>query len=355
MGVILLGVASVAVADSRVKFTGNFETGEVQPKRDSHDGFFVKTLPNPQSKVSEVSITSGGAGPRSGLDTRVVATDAVDNQIVRPRSGRYFLRSAIYRDKDYSEFKGNGGKNKPRSSIGINAHKFDYDTEGYLGFSIFVPKKFENETGRKGEQGKSMVLTVGAPGAETFYNLNIWVPPAGSEAHWYLRLQLNPHSVKETHPATRIENIDLGSVRPDRGMWTDFVVRFRSNPFSRDTNPARQGINGAQDKRFQGNKGILQVWKAEGSPDRAGNRSMVLKVNKVNTPVGLVPHKRWKLDTSFRIYKHGWHHQPTSVRGPVWLGFDEIRLGLTGRDGTRFEDVHPTGRSCTHKCPRSAS
>jgi hypothetical protein len=146
----------------------------------------------------------------------------------------------------------------------------------------------------------------------------------------------------------------MGPVEPDKGKWTDFVIRFRSNPFSRTVNPAKLGISNAKDQTFEGNKGILQVWKAEGPVDARGNREMALKVNKLNTPVGLVPHKSWQLDQSFRIYKHGWHQQPTSVKGPVWFGFDEIRFGLVNRDGTAYSDVHPAGLACTDRCPKDS-
>lgn len=343
-------VGAAYAADSRLQFKGDFETGLIQPKRETHDGFFVKTLPHPQGSTTEVSIARGGGGPDSGLDTRVVRSDRVGSETVQPRRGDYFVRSAVYRDKDYSRFKGNSGKNKPRSNIGMNGHDFDYDTEGYVGFSIYVPKNFENEVGKKGEQGKSMLLTIGAPSAETFFNLNVWVPTNDSEAHWFIRTNLNDQSVTEMHKGTVTQDIDLGKVAADKGKWTDFVVRFRSNPFSRDTNPAQKGINGAMNRMFEGNKGILQVWKAEGGEDSKGNRRMSLVLNKVNEPVGLVPHNSWQLDSSFRIYKHGWHLQPSSVKGPVWFGFDEIRFGLTGRDGTTYADVHPANLSCTDGC-----
>ncbi len=75
---------------------------------------------------------------------------------------------------------------------------------------------------------------------------------------------------------------------PDLGKWTDFVIRFRVNPFSVATNPAKAGIPDSIDQVFEGNKGIFQLWKSEGNVDGQGNRKMVLKIDKVNTPVGLV-------------------------------------------------------------------
>ena len=138
--------------------------------------------------------------------------------------------------------------------------------------------------------------------------------------------------------------IDLGPVSADKGKWTDFVFRYRFNPFSVATNPAAVGIPNSKNQLYQGNEGILQVWKAEGPIDLGGNREMVLKVDKVNTPVGLVPHATDKIKHLWRIYKYGWiAKNPTTLTHSVWFGFDEIRQGLVDRDGTSFGDVAPTG------------
>ncbi len=137
---------------------------------------------------------------------------------------------------------------------------------------------------------------------------------------------------------------------PDLGKWTDFVVRYRANPFSTTTNPATAGIPGSKNQTYAGNKGILQVWKAEGPVGASGNRTMVRKFSKVNAPVGLVPHKSDRLMHTWRIYKYGWKRFPTHVKGPIWIGFDEIRTGLVGRDGTTYADVNPSGASCSSDC-----
>lgn len=356
---LLVGIVTVNIAhaDRNLHFSGDFETGEVQPNGSLIDGFFVKTLPHPQGGVDQFVVSNGGAGPDSNLDTRVVPSETVGSQFVRPRKGNFFMRSAIYFDKDYSGFRGNGGDNKPRTNIIFKDAntEFDYDVEGYTGFSIYLPENLENETGKKGVNGKNMLMNITAPGAEELFTLNYWVPTenegGGNDAHWWIRLGHSTTSTKRDQH----ETIDLGSVVADKGKWTDFVIRFRSNPFSVDTNPFEAGVPNGKDQLYKGNKGILQIWKAEGPVDGFGNRQMVLKVNKVNTPVGLVPHKDWKLGHSFRQYKHGWHHQPTSVSGPVWIGFDEIRFGLSDRDGTQYSDVHPSQLACSDSCPQGGS
>ncbi len=356
---LLVGIVAVNLcyAERNVYFTGDFETGEIQKNGAIVDGFFVKTLPHPQGDVTQYVVNNGGAGPDSNLDTRVMSSELVGSELVKPRKGNYFIRSAIYYDKKYDGFIGNSEKNKPRTLIIIMQDhlKFDYDVEAYTGFSIYLPESLENETGKTGEQGKNQLMTVTAPGAAEFFTLNYWVPTSseggGKDAHWWIRLN---HSTTSTD-RDRTENIDLGSVVADKGKWTDFVIRWRSNPFSVDTNPYKSGVPNAKDMMYQGNKGIFQVWKAEGPVNSAGDRRLVLKVDKVNRPVGLVPHKDWKLGHSFRQYKHGWHQQPTSVAGPVWIGFDEIRFGLAGRDGTTYRDVHPVQAACTNSCPSGSS
>jgi len=356
VGILMLAgmaAANVAHAQQSVHFVGDFETGAVQRHGDGRDGFFIKTLPNPQGLIGEIMITAGGAGPDSNLDTRVVSSESVGGELVKPRKGSYFLRSAIYFDKNYDGFSGSGGVNKPRTSISIfkEGELFDYDVEGYTGFSIYLPKNLENETGTRGQMGKNQLMSVAAPGAADAFSLNYWVPSlkegGGNDAHWWINLN---HSTTSTD-VYDFEYIDLGTVVPDKGKWTDFVIRWRANPFTVDTNPYKAGIPNAKDKLYRGNRGILQVWKAQGAVDSNGNRKMVLVLDRVNSPVGQVPHKDWKLRHHFRQYKHHWHRAPTSVKGPVWIGFDEIRFGLVARDTTAYSDVHASALACTDSCP----
>lgn len=349
---LLLVIALRANADDNVRFHGTFESGQLQSAGSANDGFFVQTLPDPQNGVDYVNIGTGGAGPNSGLDTRVVASENLGQETVFPRRGKYFLRSAIYYDKEYSRMphNTNTGRNKPRSTIamGHDDLRYDFDEEGYIGFSIYTPLSYEHETATKGHQGSAMLLSVNTTPDSSQIILTQFVDQSHDKAHWWLMYNVNDSSHLEGNSERWV---DLGPVDPDIGKWTDFVIRFRLNPFSVRTNPALSGIPEAKNQYYAGNKGILQVWKAEGDPGRDGNRSMVLKLDKVNTPIGLVPHEQDKVLHSFRIYKYGWHYNDTNVKGPVWFGFDEIRFGLVNRDGTGYSDVHPAGLACTDRCP----
>jgi hypothetical protein len=346
----LLAAGTAVSEDAKVHFVGSFESGRIGSNGTTRDGFYLATVPNPQSGSTALLSGDSEFGPSSNADTRVVRSEDIGGQTVLPRKGQYFLRTEVYRDKNYMVLN-DWVKNKPRSKIYLthDAHRIGFDKEGYAGFSIFVPRNFENELGVRDHRGDAMLFEMCTDSSRTLVNLGVWVQSPATEAHWFLRTWTSSTSIREDNNS-KMEMIDLGPVSADKGKWTDFVFRYRYNPFTVDTNPAQKGIDGAANQLFQGNRGILQVWKAEGAVDGDGNRDMVLKVNKVNVPVGLVPTKENNIKHLWRIYKYGWLSNPTTLTHPVWFGFDEIRQGLVERDGTTFADVAPAGAECTSGC-----
>ena len=353
--ILLLGFAlsSQAVADDqKLHFIGDFESGRILSKDSRHDGFFIETLPNPQSGAETLHSGDSDFSQLTKSDTRVVTSEAIGGETVKPRKGQYFLRTEVFRDKNYLDLN-NYAKNRPRSKIYMsdNSHRIDFDKEGYVGFSIYVPRNFENELGVRDHRGDSMVFDMGTDSSRTLMNMGVWVQKPAIEAHWFIRTWTNDSSTGEDGASVKF--IDLGPVRPDIGKWTDFVIRYRFNPFTVDTNPAAKGIPDSNNQNYQGNKGILQVWKAEGESGQDGNRSMALKIDKVDSPLGLVPHASDKIKHLWRIYKYGWTSNPTTLTHPVWFGFDEIRQGLVERDGTSFADVAPAGVPCASGCVAS--
>ena len=346
---VVLGLAVSGIAEARnVHFTGDFESGQIQNKSSTKDGFFVHTLPKAQPGTQSVSSPDSTFAAGTNMDTMVVTSEVVGGETVTPRKGGYFLRSALYYDKNYAGL--NDGLNKPRSKIYMSdpVHRIDHDTEGFVGFSIYTPKNFESELGIKGTAGATMLFVINSTASRSHVQLYQYAASSDAEAHWYLLYHVNAKSTNED--GSSIKAIDLGPVSADVGKWTDFVIRYRFNPFSTATNPAAIGIPNSVNKTYQGNKGILQVWKSVGSVNGSGNRNLSLEVDQVNVPIGLVPHATDKLIHYWRIYKYGWHNNPTTVQGPVWYGFDEIRQGLVARDGTGFADVNPSGLSCTVGC-----
>ena len=354
MAHILLGItlSGTATAQQDLAFVGDFESGEIRPTEQKHDGFLIRTLPQPQAGSEIAASGSGGFGPNAAADTRVVHSEIVGTESVTPRKGAYFARSALYYKKNYLGLNADAGLDKPRSDLALTnpTHRFDYDVEGYLGFSIYVPLNYEHETGTKDTPGATQLLSVKEPQSASrgFFVLEQYVPSGGTQARWFFRFSTNATSTFQEGGV--ITKFDLGPVDNDRGKWTDFVIRFRENPFSVDTNPHARGIAGSKDQLYKGNRGIMQVWKAEGPVDGSGNRRMVSKVNVINKPLGLVPHATDLRSISLRIYKYGWKKNPTDVIGPVWFGFDEIRVGFSS-DGAKYSDVNPSGLACTDACP----
>jgi hypothetical protein len=331
-------------------FVADLESGQIQRASQDKDGFFVKTLPDPQSGTDSISSGSGGFGPDSKIDTRVVHSEVVGSETVKPRAGNYFLRSALHYNKSYFGLNSESGQDNPRTGMAMSdpSHRFDYDTEGFLGFSLYVPLNYEHETGSYDRPGAIQLLSIKGPNNanRVLLFLEQSVPRGSKRARWFLGYSKNDSSTSDDGAFTRV---DLGPVEGDIGKWTDFVIRFRENPFSVQTNPAQKGIANARNQVYEGNKGVLQVWKSEGPTDDEGNRRMELKIDKVNTPIGLVPHATERRVVNFRTYKFGWKKNPTTVKGPIWFGFDEIRLGFV-KDGAGYPDVDPSRQSCLENC-----
>ncbi|MEX2123305.1 MAG: heparin lyase I family protein [Woeseia sp.] len=347
-------LSAAAFANEKVLHTVSFESGRIQENSEFLDAGFIQTLPNPQIGDEAIKTGKGGCGPDSNCDMRVVRSEFVAGQTVKPRAGEYFLRMQLDKKKDYTGL--NVGLSKPRTSLnfGNDVYRFDHDVEEWIGFSVFLPNDYEHETENVG-----LILSeITTDSSAQFLKLLVGSRNGDKESHWYFNYRTSNSSVTNGNETV----VDLGSIEPDKGKWTDFVLRVRSNPFSVDTNPAASGIRNAKDRMYKGNKGIIQVWKAAGPVmDKMGNRKMVNKIDEVNKPVGLVPgatQGESKIAHSIRAYKPGWqghNNASTSVVGPIWIAWDEVRFGEAARHGTGYEDVHPTGAACTDRCPEGSA
>lgn len=347
---IALAMSSGAIAQTLNSLS--FESGSIQPNDGSTDSGFIMTLPDPQFGNEAITSGDGGCGPTSNCDMRVVRSETVAGQQVRPRSGNYFLRMVLDKSKDYTEL--NNGLEKPRNQLAFRSDKYllEHDTEAWIGFSVFVPNNFEHDT----ENGGLILSEISVDSSAQFLKLRIGKKGNSDESHWLFHYYTSDSDVAKGNRTI----VDLGSIGADKGKWTDFVIRVRSNPFDVATNPVKRGIANAKDRQYPGNKGILQVWKATGSADSQGNRRMQNFINKVNTPIGLVPgvvQGKDKIGYSIRAYKPWWqgnNGSSTSVKGPIWIGWDEVRFGEAARHGSDYASVHPTGQACTDKCPGSS-
>lgn len=326
-------VSILASSTRDVWFTGAFESGQVLDYTGQTDGFYLGTLPEPQTGNTAYFTSTGGAGPSSALDTKVVASESWGGATVTPRDGSYFLRSAIYKTKDYTDSRLSSGDDRPRSICYMthSSNLLDWDTEAYFGMSVYLPANMEHDTATKNEAAEVVLLALN-PNSPSNSHLGFKYYVGGTDAvsRWAIRYYVGASSVSES--AATSTTVNLGLVTADIGKWTDWVFRIRCNPFTTTTNPASLGISGAKNQTYLGNKGILEVWKNG------------LKVfSRVNLPMGLVPWATRDLSWQPRLYKSNWKLFPTSVVGPVYCGFDSIRYGQVTRDGTSFADVNPAG------------
>jgi hypothetical protein len=348
---ILLGtvLSSAAFAQRSVFFNGGFETGRIQSNDSSEDGFYIQTLPTKQVG-SEIFGSGGGCcTSTSAIDTRVVASrippvtgnGKPTEVVVLPRRGKYFLESSLHYEKDYTGL--NGGKPKARSKMPPGKHLLDYDVETYTGFSIYLPSNLEIEKQAK----RTVLLGILPQASSTLMSIELSAPEVGA-SRWAMLSRLNDGSITEGGATPR--HHDLGAISADLGKWTDFVIRHRWNPFGKGqgyacpVNPVRDlKISGSKDQKFQCDTGILQVWKSTGKVDKNGDRVMTLMVDYQNVPVGLVPKSTQMIRHNFQVYKPQWQQSSTTVKGPVWIGFDEIRFGSTSKHSTSYVDVNPGG------------
>ena len=87
--VAALALSGHAAAQQNLSFVGNFESGQIQRASQTQDGFYVKTLPDPQSGTDSISSGDGGFGPESKIDTRVVRSEVVGSETIKPRIGSF--------------------------------------------------------------------------------------------------------------------------------------------------------------------------------------------------------------------------------------------------------------------------
>lgn len=341
-------IPAIGVAEQELTMVADFESGRILPNTGPRDAGFIRTLPEPQRGDETIGTAQGGCGPSSNCDTKVIRNASVDGQDVYPRNGNFFLQMLLDIRKDYTGL--NGGLPKPRNSLTWHndIYRWDFDVERWIGFSLFIPVGFEDET----ENAGITFTEIGTDSSAHLAKLMIGKRGSDPDSRWYLEYESSDKSA--TNDGKVI--IDMGSIEPDKGKWTDFVIRLRANPFSTTTNPARLGISGAIDRQFAGNKGILQLWKSAGVVDPQGNRRMVNKIDIVDRPVGLVPatvQGKNQLKFEARLYKGQWQGnkgRTSSVIGPqIWVAWDEIRFG-DARDGIGYQDVNPSRLPCTDAC-----
>jgi hypothetical protein len=248
-------------------------------------------------------------------------------------------------DADYTELSEDGTSyhyDKPRLSVTMTGppKRWAWDEEVWIGLSIYLPSNMEYDLGvRDHRSGNNLFPFFGVDinTQGTIFGLSYRCPPGTDEAYWYLHMNtgMGKH---ETDSGVTEEWLPLGTVAGDKGKWTDFVIRARVNPAT---------VAGTYNGQYlTANKGILEIWKSTGPiVNAAKDRSMTKIFSRLNKPFGLLPNDAD--DQIFisapRQYKYGWKrtNNRSTVVGPVYVGFDSVRIGRTAL-GADFSDVHPT-------------
>jgi hypothetical protein len=329
-------------------YEASFDGGTIAPAGSLVSGAYIFALKDAGyvDGNSDAS-TSGGGGTTLDSDLRVTASETVGGEVITPRRGGYFVRGALHYDKNNPAYKDynilnngtvgdiGGSLDKPRLALGYAnaAYIMQYDIEYWFGFSIRIPLNFSHDDPSLSEKSIMLTNVLNAGASRTCFALGIVGRQLGVSSNWQLKTYTNATSTQEDGAGTVAEAITIGPCDDDVGRWTDWVIRVRSNPFTVPTN-ANTVPNG-KNQVYPGMAGILQVWKSTGP----GRVMTLTGVNRVNVPVGLVPHATATMETSVRMYKYGWKKVPTKAETPVWLGFDEIRWGAAVANGTGYSDV----------------
>lgn len=328
-------------------YDGSFSSAGVPSRTSLNGGGFVRCKYEPEGNVNSVYNNTSENTTASNIDCRVLTTETWNGETIRPRSGTHFMRQAIYYTKQYEVVNGglDDGASPPLPASSLDkprvmfdqsnsVYQFEWDQEVWHGFSIFLPLSHVGDIATKGNAGGTMVWVLNADSSFSQMILDRYCATGETSEKWWFNYQVNADAVAdldEDGPAPKTQHVDLGVTSADRGKWTDFVFRYRLNPFSTTTNASSVG---GKNQVYQGNKGILQIWKGTGAVQSNGNRTMTRFVNLVNTPIGGVPHSVNKLQVSHRMYKYGWKKNATTttysgLTNPgLYHGWDEIRWGF---------------------------
>lgn len=338
------------VARRGVFVTSDYETGAIQANG-TPDGAWVRCMEDStyQDRFDWTSTGSGGFGPSTDFDVRVVKSKAWSGRTILPRAGSHFLATTIYKTKDYSDLNGSPIANDPQldkprlfALVGTHAsNRFAWDEEVWIGWSIFLPHDLEYDLGVRDHRSGNWVQSILGGKYEasaSMCGLGYFCPQGIDEAHWWVQGGTDANSPLEGQSTGTYGYWDLGSAAGDRGLWTDWVYRLRFNPFSVPTT-----LYGTS---YQGNRGIMELWKSTGPVlNSRGDRAMVKVHSRINVPIGLQPGDATDMITfsAPRQYKYGWKKAAnnSTVNGPILICFDSVRIGRAD-DGAGFSDVHPT-------------
>jgi hypothetical protein len=181
---------STAAERNDILFESNFETGEIAHVDESVDGWHVKAvLPDHATITSSVS-----------------------------RESDHAIRLFIERDLDYSVIS-SSGKDKPRVDLLKYKLKFDYETNYWVGWSVYIPSDWVDDLSTNWTT--IMQIKQPVPGSPI-----ISQSVKGGEWHFHNRRDENDVTWKEGGTGTKTQ-LYQGPTKDDKGKWVDFVINFR--------------------------------------------------------------------------------------------------------------------------------
>ena len=237
-------------------YQSNFETGAIQDPNDPVDGWFVNTIdPAHAAVVSD-----------------------------RSREGSHSVRLFIDRDLDYTSVN-SGGEDKPRVNLGGNKFRFLYDTDYWVGMSVYLPSNWADDSANP-----ETIMQLKQPvGGSPLYALRM------NNGEWEIWNRWDDQSDTDA-ATTNFTELYVSSIAADKGKWTDWVMHFRLCPF-----PACDGL--------------LEVWK-----------DGVQIVNQTGPNTYLRDPEDKGPQVTLNIYKFNWKQNPSVVTTRE-LWFDAIRFG----------------------------
>ncbi len=265
-----LGAVTALAGDRNdLLFESNFESGEIRPVAENPDGWFVAAL-----------------SPDHAAITQSAARES-DNSI----------RLFIDKDLDYSSVNGSGA-DKPRVNLSKYKLKFDYDSDYWIGWSVFIPTIWTDDY----ETNWTTVMQLKQPiGGSPILSLNI------KGDTWEFVNRRDPNNVTYNEGTTDVTVLYRGSTGEDKGRWIDFVVHFR---LCETTNC----------------NGVLTIWKnGEEIADRRGRNAYKRSLEDGGPFLTL------------NLYKSGWKRKASLVDTRE-LYFDAVRIGGANSD---YESVAP--------------
>ncbi len=303
-----------------ILYTADFETGKIQDRDQKIDGAYVKGMAPPlDGTCTAISTTQGTGALDSDEYTRVV-----DSKVIDAMTGKNSLQMQIPYDCDYNPI--NGGKvgdiagplDKARTGFGVNGDAFQlpFDEYVWIGYGMQLPSGFETET----EQVDLHLIQhpMGPSGSPGAFGISI-------SKNTELQIDYAVNSGGINHDgSTKFIAATLDWTKYV-GRWVSVVFRVRMNPYSKKTDSSE--TPGSTGQSYEGNRGDYEVWIDDE------------KVVDLQKPIGFVPSPdKWHVD--LLVYKGSWKKKTSSVKGPISVYYDAVRIGLESQ-GAGYSDVHP--------------